>query len=135
MKEGSRKAVALSLVFIVSALLVLATWSNLVPFGSFPEREIGEDGIDVTYREALEQYGLDDGEIERVMEDRPEGFGNQSIGQDLLTLATEETGAANAVTGILWDFRGYDTLGEATVIFVAVAGVAALFRTSRKEEE
>ncbi len=47
----------------------------------------------------------------------------------------EDTGAANSITAILWDYRGYDTLGEATVIFVAVAGIAALFRKSEKGDE
>lgn len=35
-----------------------------------------------------------------------------------------ETGAANIVTGVLADYRGYDTLGETTVIFTA--GIACL---------
>ena len=35
-----------------------------------------------------------------------------------------ETGAANLVTGVLADYRGYDTLGETTVIFSA--GLACL---------
>jgi multicomponent Na+:H+ antiporter subunit B len=36
----------------------------------------------------------------------------------------EETGAPNFVTGVLADYRGYDTLGETTVIFTA--GLACL---------
>lgn len=36
----------------------------------------------------------------------------------------EETGAANMVTGVLADYRGYDTLGETAVIFTA--GLACL---------
>jgi multicomponent Na+:H+ antiporter subunit B len=36
----------------------------------------------------------------------------------------EETGATNMVTGILADYRGYDTLGETAVIFTA--GLACL---------
>jgi len=36
----------------------------------------------------------------------------------------EETGAHNLVTAVLADYRGYDTLGETTVIFTA--GLAAL---------
>lgn len=40
----------------------------------------------------------------------------------------EETGSANAVTAIVFDYRGFDTLGEATVLFVAVLGVIMLFR-------
>jgi len=39
-----------------------------------------------------------------------------------------ETGAANAVTAVLLDFRAYDTLGEATVIFAAVIGAYAVLR-------
>ena len=35
-----------------------------------------------------------------------------------------ETGAPNFVTAVLADYRGYDTLGEATVIFTA--GLACL---------
>jgi multisubunit Na+/H+ antiporter MnhB subunit len=39
------------------------------------------------------------------------------------------TGAANFVTAVVLDFRGYDTLGEATVLFTAVMGVLAVLRT------
>ena len=38
------------------------------------------------------------------------------------------TGAANYVMGILLDYRAYDTLGEATVIFAAVIGAYAILR-------
>jgi multisubunit Na+/H+ antiporter MnhB subunit len=39
-----------------------------------------------------------------------------------------DTGAANYVMGVLLDFRAYDTLGEATVIFAAVVGAFAVLR-------
>ncbi|MQY69271.1 MAG: DUF4040 domain-containing protein [Firmicutes bacterium] len=39
-----------------------------------------------------------------------------------------ETGAANLVTSVILDFRAYDTLGEATVLFTAVIGVLAVLR-------
>jgi len=39
-----------------------------------------------------------------------------------------KTGAANLVASIILDFRGYDTLGEATVLFTAVIGVLAVIR-------
>ncbi|MGB2966411.1 MAG: hydrogen gas-evolving membrane-bound hydrogenase subunit E, partial [Phycisphaerae bacterium] len=38
------------------------------------------------------------------------------------------THAANYVMGIVLDYRAYDTLGEATVIFVAVIGAYAVLR-------
>lgn len=40
----------------------------------------------------------------------------------------EETGANNGVTAVVFDYRGFDTLGEATVLFTAVAGVIMIFR-------
>jgi len=43
-----------------------------------------------------------------------------------------ETGANNGVTSVVFDYRGFDTLGEATVLFTAVAGVIMIFRR-RKE--
>jgi multisubunit Na+/H+ antiporter MnhB subunit len=39
-----------------------------------------------------------------------------------------KTGAANIVASIILDFRGYDTLGEATILFTAVMGVLAVIR-------
>jgi len=45
-----------------------------------------------------------------------------------LARAFADTGAANAVTAVLLDFRAYDTLGEATVIFAAVIGAYAVLR-------
>ncbi|MGQ9700710.1 MAG: hydrogen gas-evolving membrane-bound hydrogenase subunit E [Candidatus Bipolaricaulaceae bacterium] len=43
-----------------------------------------------------------------------------------------EVAANNAVTAIVFDYRGYDTLGEATVLFTAVTGVALLLRRRGK---
>ena len=40
----------------------------------------------------------------------------------------KETGVPNAVTSVLASYRGYDTLGETTVVFTAGAGVIALLR-------
>lgn len=38
------------------------------------------------------------------------------------------TGATNLVAAVILDFRAYDTLGEATVLFTSVAGVVAVLR-------
>ena len=52
-----------------------------------------------------------------------------------------ETGAPNMVTAVLLDFRAWDTLGEATVLFCAALGAAAVLRrnarlkAAEKEEE
>jgi multicomponent Na+:H+ antiporter subunit B len=43
----------------------------------------------------------------------------------------EETGAPNMVTGVLADYRGYDTFGELTVIFTAGLACLVILSTSR----
>ncbi len=43
-----------------------------------------------------------------------------------------ETGVPNIVTAVLASYRGYDTLGETTVVFTAGIGVIALMRRVRR---
>lgn len=43
-----------------------------------------------------------------------------------------EVGIPNVVSAVLASYRGYDTLGETTVVFTAGAGVIALLRRRRK---
>ena len=50
----------------------------------------------------------------------------------IISNAQQETGANNAVTSVVFDYRGFDTLGEATILFTAVAGVVLLFRRLKK---
>lgn len=44
-----------------------------------------------------------------------------------------QTGSANVVTSIVWGYRGYDTLGEATILFAAVVGALAVLRAFKGE--
>lgn len=44
----------------------------------------------------------------------------------------EETGAINIVTSVLYDYRGFDTLGEATVILTAAATLSFLVSVRKK---
>ncbi len=52
-----------------------------------------------------------------------------------LAKSLEETGVPNVVTSVLASYRGYDTLGETTVVFTAGAGVVALLRRRRRDGE
>jgi multisubunit Na+/H+ antiporter MnhB subunit len=45
----------------------------------------------------------------------------------------QQIAANNIVTSVVFDYRGFDTLGESAVLFTAVVGVALIFR--RLEEE
>ena len=43
--------------------------------------------------------------------------------------------AVNDVTSIVFDFRGYDTMGEAFILITAVAGSAVILFTKKQGEE
>ena len=45
----------------------------------------------------------------------------------------EQTGAPNIVTAVLLDYRAYDTLGEATVLFCAVLGAVTVLRKKARK--
>ena len=47
--------------------------------------------------------------------------------------AVEKTGSVNLVTGVLFDFRAYDTLGEAVILYTAALGVLTLLRIKGKK--
>jgi multisubunit Na+/H+ antiporter MnhB subunit len=46
----------------------------------------------------------------------------------------DETGAPNIVTAVLLDFRAWDTLGEATVLFCAALGTVAVLRRRARRD-
>jgi multicomponent Na+:H+ antiporter subunit B len=51
-----------------------------------------------------------------------------AAGPDYLDRSVPETGIPNVVTSVLASYRGYDTLGETTVIFTAGIGVLLLLK-------
>ncbi len=46
----------------------------------------------------------------------------------------QETGSNNAVSAVVFDWRGYDTLGEATVLFTTFTAIVMLLRKRMNEE-
>jgi multicomponent Na+:H+ antiporter subunit A len=57
-----------------------------------------------------------------------------SVGEEYVALSEAEAGGLNVVNVILVDFRGFDTLGEITVLAVAGAGVVNLVRAARRQQ-
>ena len=47
----------------------------------------------------------------------------------------EETATPNVVTSVLADYRGYDTLGETTVIFTAGVSCILILRRRRQRKQ
>ena len=63
----------------------------------------------------------------------PFGHPEETYMDDQIILNSQsETGTNNGVTSVVFDFRGFDTLGEATILFTAVAGVMMIFRRLNK---
>ncbi len=63
------------------------------------------------------------------------GISSISVGKEYLRLSSEKLKVANSVAGVILDFRGYDTLGEATVIFLGIVGVFVLLRKKGRKSE
>ena len=47
----------------------------------------------------------------------------------------EKTAADNVVFSVVFNFRGYDTLGESFILIAAIAGSLAILRVSSKKEQ
>jgi multisubunit Na+/H+ antiporter MnhB subunit len=63
----------------------------------------------------------------------PFGTPYESKMDDYIIMNTQnETGTNSGVTTIVFDYRGFDTLGEATILFAAVSGVLMIFRRVKK---
>jgi multisubunit Na+/H+ antiporter MnhB subunit len=48
--------------------------------------------------------------------------------QTYIERGLENTGAANIVASVILDYRAYDTLGEATVLFTSIIGATVILR-------
>jgi multicomponent Na+:H+ antiporter subunit B len=54
-------------------------------------------------------------------------------GRILNSVAQQERHVSNVVAAVVFDYRGFDTLGEEFMLFAAVMGVALLLREARDE--
>lgn len=62
---------------------------------------------------------------------RPFGEPPSVMDDYIIANTQQETGTNNAVSAVVFDYRGYDTLGEATVLFLTATAVLMLFRDRR----
>jgi len=62
----------------------------------------------------------------------PAGLAEGTASSAYLSNGLEKTGATNIVAAIILDFRAYDTLGEATVLFASILGAIVILRKKSK---
>lgn len=60
--------------------------------------------------------------------------GDIAMDQYFIDNALEERSAENIVTSIVFDYRAFDTIGEAAVLFTAVCSILALFREGARKQ-
>ena len=63
---------------------------------------------------------------------------NNEVAAKYIEDGLDDTGAVNIVTGMILDYRAFDTLGESNVLFIATCTVLILLRVdmhSEKKEE
>lgn len=57
----------------------------------------------------------------------------EAASQTYVQKGLQQTGAANLVSSVILDYRAYDTLGEATVLFTSIIGATVILREKSKK--
>ena len=65
----------------------------------------------------------------------PFGVNKAKVGEYYINHGREETGAINIVTSVVLNYRGFDTLGEVTILFLAALSVGAALSFSKKKND
>lgn len=60
---------------------------------------------------------------------------NNEVSARYIEKGLQETGAVNIVTGMILDYRAFDTFGESNVLFIATITVLILLRLDKKEDD
>jgi len=47
----------------------------------------------------------------------------------------EQTKAANVVSAVVFDYRGYDTIGESSILLTAICGASVILHSRKKKKE
>jgi multicomponent Na+:H+ antiporter subunit B len=68
-----------------------------------------------------------------VLAEIPFGEDKVGVASRYMRSGLEETGAANIVTSVVVTYRGFDTLGEVTILFIAAIALGAVLFTEEKE--
>lgn len=66
---------------------------------------------------------------------RAENPANNEVAGRYIENGLQETGAVNIVTGMILDYRAFDTLGESHVLFIATCTVLILLRLDNKKQK
>lgn len=126
-------AILLALVIVLGAGISAVTYmKNEVPV-TYNAQAVGTDA-----RELLENYEQFEADVhpdakaegERNLPENPDGIASIIVATDL-----SETEAINDVAPIVFDYRGYDTMGESFILLTAIAGSYIILKNIKGREE
>ncbi len=105
---------SLAAVLIAGIYAVMYSYNNLEPTYESSETDV------VELYEDPDDYDVSE----------PEGVAEVIVAENL-----EKTRAANNVAAVVFDFRGFDTLGESFILLTAIAGTFVILGTAVKKKE
>ena len=113
MKTGSKKFIAL-----VCAVVILAfgVYAMLYTFYLGPTYD--GSGADM-----------------QALYDNPANYDNSNpdgVGSIIVNTNLEQTKAMNAVAAVVFDYRGFDTIGESFILLCAISGAHIILHSSKK---
>lgn len=103
-------------VFLVAGVFAAVTMSGM------PRTYAGQNAAVSVYELQQDPASYDDSQAD--------GAAAAIVQQNL-----DKSHAVNDVTSIVFDFRGYDTMGEAFILITAVAGTMVILFNKKEEKE
>lgn len=110
------------LTFLCLGIILFATVFACSDLASMPRTYEGQNAAVSVYQLQQDPMSYDDSTAD--------GAAAAIVQQNL-----EKTHAQNDVTSIVFDFRGYDTMGEAFILITAVAGSVVILYTKKQKKE
>lgn len=105
------------------SLAVLLVFGVLCMKYTFENVSITYDGSDTDVTQLMENpsdYDLED----------PDGVADIIVKTNL-----EQTRAVNSVAAVVFDYRGFDTIGESFILLAAISGSYVILRSNKKRKE
>ena len=110
------------LTWVCLAVILVAGVYASVTMAAMPRTYEGQNAAVSVYELQQDPASYDDSTAD--------GAAAAIVQQDL-----EKSHAVNDVTSIVFDFRGYDTMGEAFILITAVAGSMVILFTKKEKKE
>ena len=110
------------LTYVSLAVILFACVAGAVNLAAMPRTYEGQNASVSVLELQRDPASYDDSQVD--------GAAGAIVQQNLA-----ESHAVNDVTSIVFDFRGYDTMGEAFILITAVAGSVVILYSKKKKEE